>query len=99
MAKMKFRQLESYIGKELQNDYNKVQMERARLYDRTGQNPGAVKRALIYITLTAAALFGGSMATGLVNTEDVKDAYKSVKSFVTGQENPDTIDNRVEGGN
>ncbi len=104
----------SVFGKKRQERYNAIGKEEGDLYSSIRKEraqkrkSGGFKRFLMYSALICAVGYG-TLKTGLVTTEDVKGAYQSVKSFVTGEETPSpkkemvvdykTIDNKIDGGN
>jgi len=104
----------SVFGKKKQKKYNEIGKEESDLYNSVREEraqrrkSGGFKRFLMYSALICAVGYG-TLKTGLLTTEDIKGAYQSVKSFVTGEETPSpkkaivvdykTIDHKIDGGN
>jgi hypothetical protein len=110
--------LRSAYGKvDLKDQMHSIESDESELYNSTAkQQPeksGVFKRCLVYLTV-GAALLGGGSATGVVsfdkamtfykNAQTYDKAYDKVKSILTKEgDSPkagnETIDNKIQGGN
>jgi len=51
-------------------------------YENKRKKPGFFRRALTYLVLTGVAVFGIGYCTGVIDKDDVKEAYQVTQKFV-----------------